>query len=261
MNGIDVSHHQGIIDWETVAKNGIEFAIIKAGGSDKGLYKDECFEANYAGAKAAGLHVGAYYFVGNGCITREDGIADAKRFSTMLSGKQFDFPVYIDLERTPASAKDGATEAVIGFCDYMESQGYFCGIYASDISGFKERVNLSKLTKYTKWVARYGNSPQYAFDWGIWQYSETGKVDGITGNVDLDDCRTDYSTIIVEKGFNGYPKTEEAPAETSAESKHTVMYIPGITAADVQTYLSWCAEKGAGNYQDTVEDFERFLGI
>lgn len=255
MNGIDVSHHQGTIDWETVAKNGIEFAIIKAGGSDKGLYKDECFEQNYTGAREAGLHVGAYYFVGAGCVTRADGIADAKRFIAMLSGKQFDFPVYIDIERTPTSAKTGATEAVIGFCNTMEDAGYYIGIYASDISGFKDRLDVSKLTKWSKWVARYGSRPQYATDFGIWQYSETGKVSGIGGNVDLDDCHIDYSVVIKASGKNGYEK----PADATAEHKRTVMYIPGITAADAQTYLSWCAEVGAGNYRDTAQEFERFL--
>lgn len=255
MNGIDVSHHQGAIDWETVAKNGIEFAIIKAGGSDKGLYKDECFEQNYTGAREAGLHVGAYYFVGAGCVTRADGIADAKRFITMLSGKQFDFPVYIDIERTPTSAKDGATDAVIGFCDTMEDAGYFCGIYASDISGFKDRLNIAKLGKYAKWVARYGSSPQYVNDYGIWQYSETGKVSGISGNVDLDDCHIDYSVVIKASGKNGYAK----PVDTPVETKRTVMYIPGITAADVQTYLEWTAALGAGEYKDTACDFEKFL--
>ena len=255
MNGIDVSHYQGNIDWQKAKKAGIEFAIIKAGGSDKGLYKDERFETNYTGAKAAGLHVGAYYFVGANCTSKADGIADAKRFITMLSGKQFDFPVYIDIERTPTSAKEGATDAVIGFCDTMEEAGYFCGIYASDISGFKERLNLARLTKYAKWVARYGSSPQCVNDYGIWQYSETGKVAGINGNVDLDDCHIDYSVVIKASGRNGYAK----PVENPVEPKHTVMYIPGITAADVQTYLMWTAALGAGEYKDTAEDFKRFL--
>lgn len=255
MNGIDVSHHQGAINWATVAKNGIDFAIIKAGGSDKGFYKDKYFEANYAGAKSASLHVGAYYFVGAGCVTRADGIADAKRFINIINGKQFDFPVYIDVEKTSPSEKAGATEAVIGFCNTMEDAGYYIGIYASDISGFKDRLDVSKLTKWSKWVARYGSSPQYVNDYGIWQYSETGKVSGISGNVDLDDCHVDYSVVIKAAGKNGYAK----PVDTPAEPKRTVMYIPGITAADAQTYLTWCAEVGAGNYRDTEQEFERFL--
>lgn len=254
MNGIDVSHYQKKIDWKKVKSAGIEFAIIKAGGSDNGFYTDEYFEVNYNGAREAGIHVGAYYFVGANCTSKADGIADAKRFINIINGKQFDFPVYIDVEKTSPSAKAGATEAVIGFCETMEDAGYFCGIYASDISGFKERVNLSKLTKYAKWVARYGSRPQYVAEWGIWQYSETGRVSGIAGKVDLDECSTDYSVVIKTAGFNGYPKPENP-----AKATKTVMYIPGITAADVQTYLEWTAALGAGEYKDTACDFEKFL--
>ena len=216
MNGIDVSHHQGIINWESAAKNGIDFAIIKAGGSDKGFYKDSKFEDNYAGAKQAGLHVGAYYYVGKNCTTRYAGISDAQRFIELLKGKQFDFPVYIDLESTPTSAKAGATEAVIGFCETLEAAGYYAGIYASDISGFKDRLNIDKLSKWCKWVARYGSQPKYIEQYGIWQKSETGRVGGISGNVDLDVCYVDYPTAIKSAGKNGYPKPVEAndkPAE------------------------------------------------
>lgn len=257
MNGIDVSHYQKKIDWKKVKSAGIEFVIIKAGGSDNGFYTDEYFEANYNGAREAGIHVGAYYFVGANCTSKADGIADANRFINIINGKQFDFPVYIDVEKTSPSAKAGATEAVIGFCNTMEDAGYYIGIYASDISGFKDRLDVSKLTKWSKWVARYGNRPQYATDFGIWQYSETGKIAGIGGNVDLNDCLIDYSVIIKASGKNGYAK----PVENPVEPKRTVMYIPGITAADVQTYLTWVAEVGAGNYRDTAEDFKRFLGV
>ena len=83
-NGIDVSRHQLTIDWTAVKNSGIEFAIIKAGGSDDGFYEDSTFQRNYAGAKGAGLAVGAYYIVGSKCISREDGIADAKRFLKII---------------------------------------------------------------------------------------------------------------------------------------------------------------------------------
>lgn len=213
MNGIDVSHHQGIISWQSVAKSGIEFAIIKTGGSDKGFYKDSKFEDNYAGARQAGLHVGAYYYVGKNCVTRYAGISDAQRFIDLLKGKQFDFPVFIDLESTPTSAKAGATEAVIGFCETLEAAGYYAGIYASDISGFKDRLNIDKLSKWCKWVARYGSEPKYVDQYGIWQKSETGRVGGIPGNVDLDVCYVDYSVAIKAAGKNGYQKTAETAAQ------------------------------------------------
>ena len=117
IRGIDVSHWQGDIDWNKVKKDGIEFAIIKAGGSDAGFYKDSKFEKNYAGAKAAGLAVGAYYFVGKGCVSAIDGRADAIRFMNIIAGKQFDMPVYMDNEAQPVYARAGITEATIAFCN------------------------------------------------------------------------------------------------------------------------------------------------
>ena len=144
--GIDVSRWQGNINWSAVKTSGIQFAILKAGGSDAGFYKDPTFEQNYAGAKAAGVAVGAYYFVGAGCQSRADGVADANRFKAYLAGKQFEYPVYIDFEAPAGNNKTGNTEACIGFCQTMQAAGYYCGIYASDLSGFQSRLNKGALT-------------------------------------------------------------------------------------------------------------------
>ena len=113
--GIDVSHWQGAIDWTRVKAAGIQFAIIKSGGSDDGFYTDPRWEENYRNAKANGVAVGAYYFVGPGCTSAADGKADAERFLAQLKGKQLEYPVFIDLEATAPSAKAGATEATIAF--------------------------------------------------------------------------------------------------------------------------------------------------
>ena len=135
--GIDVSHWQGTIDWNKVKKAGIEFAIIKAGGSDAGFYTDSKWEANYKGAKAAGIPIGAYYFVGKDCVTAAAGKADAERFLQILKGKQLEYPVYMDNEAQPASAMAGITEATIAFCETMEDVGYFVGIYGSVLRCFR----------------------------------------------------------------------------------------------------------------------------
>lgn len=225
MKLIDISHWQGNIDFNKVKASGIEGVIIKAGGSDAGFYKDNMFEKNYANAKAAGLYVGAYYYVGAGCVSAPDGLADSQRFEKMLVGKQFDLPVYIDVEETPPSKKEGTTEAVISFCNYLESKGYFVGIYASDISGFKERLQLDRLKKYTLWVARYGSRPQYATSWNIWQYSSTGRVNGISGNVDMDECNRDFPKEIKASGKNGYTKEKEKVDQILHKGSH--VQIPG----------------------------------
>ena len=205
MKGIDVSIWQGIIDWTKVRNDGTQFAILKAGGSDAGFYKDSTFEGNYLGCKAAGIHVGAYYFVGRNCTSKSDGEADAHRFIEMLKGKQFDMPVYLDFEAPTANDINGNTQAAIGFCNVMEKAGYYVGIYASDISGFKEKLHASALRQFTWWVARYGDKPVYAVNsLGMWQYSSNGTVNGIKGRVDMDECYVDFPTAIKSKGLNGY---------------------------------------------------------
>lgn len=219
--GIDISKYQGNIAWKQVKDSGIDFAIIKAGGSDEGFYTDPTYEANYKNAKAVGMPVGAYYIVGPYCVSKEDGIADAKRFLKMLEGKTFEYPVYIDLELTSPATKSGTTDAVIAFCKTMEAAGYFCGIYASDISGFKDRLELSRLKTRALWVASYGSVPKYVSSYGIWQKSSTGRVPGIVGDVDLDECYVDYPAIIKSRGDNGFPKPEQ-PKPQKVKIKATI---------------------------------------
>ena len=100
----------------------------------------------------------------------------------------------------------------------MENAGYYCGIYASDVSGFNDRLILSKLDKFDKWVARYGSKPVVVKSYGIWQKSDSGRISGINGNVDLDEAYMDYPTIIKNAGLNGYPKPAN-PAPTAREEK------------------------------------------
>lgn len=208
INGIDVSKWQGEIDFSKVKASGVEFVIIKAGGSDNGFYKDSYFEKNYEKAKAAGLSVGAYYFVGKRFQGIESGVADAKRFLDIIKGKEFEFPVFVDVEAPGFQYKEDNTDATIAFCETMEKAGYFCGIYGSDISGFKDRLNHKRIEQFAHWVARYGNPPQYCEDAQIWQRSSKGSVPGICGSVDLDiSYIEDYPKIMKKKGLNGFKKT------------------------------------------------------
>lgn len=204
IKGIDVSNWQGNIDFASVKASGINFVILKAGGSDAGFYTDKRFYDNYRSASAQGLSIGAYYFVGKYCKSAEAGIADAQRFYDIIKNCRLDYPVYIDFEAPDSTNKQGNTDAVNAFCLYMESLGYYVGIYASDISGFKDRLYLDQLNRFDKWVARYGSEPKYVKNWGIWQSSSKGNVKGIPGHVDLDYSRNDYSGIIKRYHLNGF---------------------------------------------------------
>lgn len=193
--GIDVSVWQGFINFDKVKLSGIDFVIIKAGGSDDGFYTDSCFEINYNNAKKAGLKVGCYYIVGSNFDTFEKGVKNAEHFAKIIKGKSFDYPVFLDLELTSPSQKYGATTASIAFCDYLKKLGYRVGIYASSISGFKDRLDINRIDKYDKWVAQYSsNKPSYPADCKIWQYSSTGRINGINCNVDLNISYYDYSS-------------------------------------------------------------------
>ena len=197
--GIDVSRWQGSINFKSVKSAGIDFVIIKAGGSDAGFYEDPMFKINYAGAKAAGLKVGAYYYVGSKFQGTDNGIADAKKFIRILSKRSFEYPVYVDVESTPQKEKSGTTDAVLGFCEYMESKSFFVGIYGSDVSTFHDRVQAGRLINYTWWVAGYGKEPLH--NYSIWQYTSSGQVNGISTKVDRDISKTDFS-VIVRNHFN-----------------------------------------------------------
>ena len=208
IKGIDVSHWNGCIDFDKVKASGVEFVIIKAGGSDKGFYTDSRFRENYEKAKAAGLYVGAYYFAGKKFRGVEAGMADAQRFIDILKGLKFEYPVFIDIEAQENRYKEEITDAAVAFCNMLESAGYFVGIYASDISGYKDKLNHDRIKSYAHWVARYGKEPEVCKEYGIWQHSSKGSVSGISGSVDMDISAVDYAKTIMEKGFNGYPKKE-----------------------------------------------------
>lgn len=200
--GIDISHWNRVTDFNLVKKSGIDFCIIKAGGSDKGFYEDRQFDNYYRLARLAGLKVGAYYFVGKNFYGEEAGVLDAQRFLKIVLNKEFDYPLCLDIETTDPARKEEATLAAIAFCEYLEAHQKYVSIYASDISGFKERLNTPKLRPYDKWVARYGGKPTYVKQYGIWQKSSSGQVPGIIGNVDLDESNTDYASVILNQNLN-----------------------------------------------------------
>lgn len=201
--GIDISHWNVVNDFNKVKADGYNFVIIKAGGSDKGRYTDKCFNDYYKRAKDAGLKVGCYYFVGKKFWGDVSGKADAEHLLRIIGGKSFDYPICLDIEALDRKYKKAITEATIAFCDYLESRGFYVSIYGSDVSSFMDLLELNKLTAYDKWVARYGSLPKYVKEYGIHQKSSTGKVNGIIGNVDIDDSYKDYARIIKRAKLNG----------------------------------------------------------
>jgi len=200
-HGVDISRWNKIVDYDTFS-HCIDFAIIKAGGSDKGIYKDPTFNKNYTELHSRGVPLGVYYFVGRNFLTHEDAIADAKRFIEIIQGLSFEYPVVLDLESTAPRDKEDVTYACIDFMNYLEESGYYACIYASDISGFKDRLILDWLTPFDKWVARYGGKPTYVTEYGIHQYTSKGDVPGAIGYIDRDVAYKDYPSIMKKTGYN-----------------------------------------------------------
>lgn len=211
MKGLDISSYQSGINFDAIKCAGIEFLILRAGftgwGTGVNYNKDKCFEHFYIQSKSHNIPVGAYWY---SCAnTKEKGIAEAKyMYENCLKDKQFEYPIYIDVEDThhQVGNKRGVTDAIIGFCEYLENLGYYVGIYASDISGFKDKMYINELDAYDKWVARYGNKPKYVTNYGMWQSSSSGGINGYSGNLDTNESYKDYESIIKSVGLNGYNK-------------------------------------------------------
>ena len=210
MKGIDVSVHNGNIDWNRVKKAGIQFAILRAGYGKLASQKDKQFENNYAGAKNAGIPVGAYWY--SYATTPEEARQEAGVCISVLKNKQFEFPIYFDQEekKTLDTGKANCSAMVRAFCEVLEKNGYWVGLYTSR-SVLNTHIEDDIKTRYALWVAEWGSKLNYSGAVGIWQYSDKGSVDGITGNVDLDEAYIDYATKVKNAGKNGYGKAEPTP--------------------------------------------------
>ncbi len=221
--GIDISRWQGDFDMKAAVKEGVKFAIIKGGGGDDGLYKDRQFEANYAKAKAADIPVGVYWF--SKALTASDAVKEAEYFyNNILKGKQFELPVYIDVENKEqlAVGKRKVTDIIKAWCSYLEKLGYWVGIYSSTYF-FGAYMYDNELTRYAHWVAQWAKKCTYKNTncLGVWQFGgETNlicsnKVAGVV--CDQNYLYVDYPTLIKRAGLNGYGKQATAPAEKSID--------------------------------------------
>ena len=213
-HGIDVSKHQGVIDWSKVKT---DFAILRAGFGRYTSQKDTQFERNYAGAKAAGIPVGAYWY--SYAKSVEEAREEAKACLQVLQGKQFEFPIYFDIEDSTQGNLGKAVLTAICevFCDTLEKAGYFAGVYASNF-WFTSKLDHARLaSKYTIWLADYRAGYNKTLVRNMHQYTSNGHVDGISGRVDMNTCALDFPRIIKAAGLNGYGKTA-APGPTGLKT-------------------------------------------
>lgn len=192
-SGIDVSTHQKDIDWTAVAADGVDFAMLRLGHrgyTQGGLFLDETFRQNLQGALDAGLEVGVYFF--SQAVTPEEAEEEADYVLEALGDQALSFPVAFDWESIPGdeARTDGLdgeamTRCAAAFCRKIEAAGYRPAVYFNRTQGYL-RYDLRDLTDYALWLAEYDAVPDFYYHFDLWQYSHTGRVDGIQGDVDLD---------------------------------------------------------------------------
>lgn len=190
--GIDVSKWNGDIDWDKVKNAGVEFAIIRAGyrGSSTGsLVEDPYFAANMKGARASGIPVGVYFFTQ--AVNEVEAVEEASAVLQLIREYQLDYPVFIDTEGAGGGGRadelDVETRTLVceAFCRTIENAGYHAGVYASR-NWYNNRLHADRLDgQYCIWLAEYRSVPLYQGYYQLWQYTSKGKIDGISGNVDM----------------------------------------------------------------------------
>ena len=217
MNGIDVSEWQGTVNWSLVRT---DFCIIRAGYGRYIAQKDNRFEENYAGCKTNGIPCGAYWY--SYAVTPDEAVREAEVCLEAIRGKQFEYPIYFDVEeqRQFALGKSRVSAIIRAFLSTVEKAGYWVGLYIST-NPLNLYIEDDIRTRYAVWVAQYGvSAPTYSGIYGMWQKTSTGSISGISGNVDLDECYVDYPSLIREAGLNGFLRTE---------SKQITLTIDGQT--------------------------------
>lgn len=191
--GVDVSRHQGDIRWEEVADSGVRFAMIRLGHrtvSDGRLYRDDRWKENFAGAREAGLQLGVYFY--SQAISVEEAREEAAFVLDALKGRKLEFPVVFDWEVYSESGRnvdispETANACAMAFCEEIARAGYRPMIYFNlDLANRFWDLQALQRQGYSFWLAMYRSTMDWPYETQMWQYTETGRVDGIDTFVDL----------------------------------------------------------------------------
>lgn len=241
LKGIDVSKWQGKINWYQVKDDGVKFAIIREGWGKKSATQiDKQFQANYDGAKSVGMPVGVYHYSYASGV--DDARSEAEFCLENIRGKQFEYPIVFDIEDREMLKLSNRqrTDIVKAFCYEIEQAGYYAMFYCNLnwLNNYLYKDEL--LSKYDLWLANW-NVRRPAITCGIWQHTDRGAVNGVSGNVDLDVAYKDYPAIMRYNGLNGYKKSNEK-----------LIYV--VRAGDTVIGI-------AKKYSTTVQEIARLNGL
>lgn len=197
--GIDVSYHNGYIDWEQVKNSGIDFAMLRIGyrGYESGeINPDRNFDDYIRDAKSAGIDVGVYFF--SQALTVEEALEEADYVVSKLEGYDIPYPVVYDWEvmtdnaRTDEIFPDTLNDCAAAFCNRIAENGYIPMIYASKRQALL-KYDMNKLAGFDFWLAEYSDDPEFPYLYTMWQYASDGRVDGVDGDVDVNISFVDYT--------------------------------------------------------------------
>ena len=239
MKGIDVSEHNGKIDWEKVKNDGIDFAIIRCGyGQDMESQDDDYWKTNVEACEALGIPYGVYLY--SYADTLEKAKSEAQHVLRLLKGHDPAYPVYYDLEDniTLELSDSMKTQIATTFCNIITDNGYETGVYSS-LYWWNDYLTDPVFNNWSRWVAQWNPTCDYQGEYDLWQCSSTGQVDGINGNVDLN--------FLIDNGANATPGVTEEPGH--------VLY-----STHAQTY-GWLDEVADGAVSGTTGEQKRLEAI
>ena len=207
IRGIDVSTYQGEIEWDKVAASGVKFVFIRLGyrGYESGLLvKDDRFEENIRGALNNGIAVGVYFVTQ--AVNVEEAVEEAQFVMDNIRPYNVTWPIVLDIEdaasataRTADLTQQQRTDHAIAFCETIKEGGYTPMLYCN-IRWFIEKLDITRIADYEKWFAQYFRKPFFPYTFQVWQYSSSGSIDGIKGNVDYNISFVDYGNRTEESG-------------------------------------------------------------
>lgn len=224
--GIDVSHHNGAVDWKRVKQSGVEFAMIRSGfGWDDDQQIDRQFKANVSGCSANGIPFGFYHY--SYAMSPEDALKEARWFMRVIRDLRPAYPVAFDFEEKNQLALPPArqVEIIQAFMSAVQDAGYYTLLYMSG-SAISRLYQYAPeiMGAYDAWVARWGaENAGYAGTCGIWQYevSDAGSVLGVNGKCDMNYAYKDYPGMIRSQGLNGWNKPVPIPEDHDPELQKT----------------------------------------
>ena len=256
--GIDISKWQGAPDWDKLAaahKAGrLDFVILRAGYGANTI--DPTFAANYAAASARGIPLGAYWYA---YWQQATPAQEAAAFVAAVQGKTLQYGIWYDVEyeRSITSlGKTTRTDRVLQALAVLAASGRYCGLYAST-DMVNNRLEYDRLRAYDVWAAQYGSKCTCKLPYGLWQYSSTGKADGIAGNVDCDRAYKDYPAIVTGalatgkaedngsgSGTAGQPDPAPAAPDAGEPRVTKTLRFGPATGGDLKTLLDKAKELG-----------------